>query len=73
MLRPTGILQCTVLLAVQLQAVQSFEIPSCYHKTSQVLEQFKNASSSLPAYARWASESICKVSAGSAHQMVMAS
>ena len=65
MLRPAGILQCTVL-AVLLQAVQPFEIPSCYHKTSHVLEKFKNASSSLPAYARWASEATSTVSAGSA-------
>ena len=50
-----------MLLAVLLQAVQPFEIPSCYHKTSHILEQFKNASSSLPAYARWTAEAIFTV------------
>ena len=70
MLGPTGILLCTVLLAVLLQAVHPFEIPSCYHKTSHVLEQFKNASSSLPAYARWASQATFTVSASSVHQNI---
>ena len=72
MLRATGILQCTVL-AVLLQAVQPFEIPSFYHKTSHVLEQFKNASSGLPAYARWAAEAIPTGAAGSVYQNITAS